>query len=145
MVNDGLTRFHMTLTCDIAEVARVLDTMEAFGEAHALSGKLIFQVNLALDELITNIISYGFDEGAVGRIDLDVVLQGDKLRAELSDNGRAFDPTKEALPEIGGGLDDRDIGGLGLRFVRTYMERLDYRRDGGLNHLYMEMKASVAD
>lgn len=145
MTQDSLTAFHMTLTCDIAEVARVLDAMEAFGEAHALPVKLIFQVNLALDELITNIISYGFDKGAEGRIDLDVALQNDRLCAELSDNGRAFDPTKEVLPEIGGSLEGRDIGGLGLRLVRTYMERLDYRRDGGLNRLHLEMKTSVAD
>lgn len=145
MAQDSSMTLHMTLVSDIAEVARVLDALEAFGEAHALTGKQVFQLNLALDELITNIISYGFDDGAAGWIELDIALQDGRLCAELADNGRAFDPTKEVLPELGNSLDDRAVGGLGLRFVRTYMERLDYSRDGGLNRLQMEMKMPVAD
>jgi anti-sigma regulatory factor (Ser/Thr protein kinase) len=133
----------MTLECDTAEVARVLDAMEAFGEAHEVPLKATLRFNLVLDELITNIISYGFDDGSAGRIDVGVAFDGDILRAELTDNGRAFNPAEADLPELADNLEERSVGGLGLRLIRTYLDRLDYQRDGALNRLQIEMNVNA--
>ena len=135
----------MTLRNDISEVARVLDAIEAFGEAHDLPAKAIFQLNLALDELITNIVSYAFEGHAESRIELTVELRDGGLDAVLIDNGRPFNPVEAELPDLGEGLDERRIGGLGLKLVRTYMDRLDYRRDGELNSLQLHMNVNAAD
>lgn len=133
----------MTLECDTAEVARVLDAMEAFGEAHEVPLKATLRFNLVLDELITNIISYGFDDGSAGRIDVGVRFEDDILRAELTDNGRAFNPAEADLPELADNLEERSVGGLGLRLIRTYLDRLDYQRDGALNRLQIEMNVNA--
>jgi anti-sigma regulatory factor (Ser/Thr protein kinase) len=138
-------KIQMTLRNDVAEVGRVLDAMEVFGEENGLPPKKIFQFNLALDELITNIVSYGFDEGAESRIELSVALRDGIISAELTDNGKAFNPVEAALPELGEGIEDREIGGLGLRLIRTYMDRLDYQRDGGLNRLRLQMNVNAAE
>ncbi|MES1990771.1 MAG: ATP-binding protein [Pseudomonadota bacterium] len=135
----------MTLVCDVAEVARVLDEMEAFGEARDVPMKALLRFNLVLDELITNIISYGFDDGADGRIELRVAFEENNLSAELTDNGRPFNPAEVALPELGETLEDRRIGGLGLRLIRTYLDRLDYQRDGALNRLHIQMNVTATD
>lgn len=137
--------FHMTLERDIAEVGRLLDALEAFGEAHDLPLKAILRFNLVLDELVTNIISYGFDEGEQGRIDVNVALNGDILSAELTDNGRAFNPTKVDLPELAESLEESQVGGVGLRLIRTYLDRLDYVREGALNRLQIEMSVIVPE
>lgn len=137
-------KIEMTLRNDISEVARVLDAIEAFGEAHDLPAKTIFQLNLALDELITNIVSYAFEGHAESRIELTVELRGGGLDAVLVDNGRPFNPVEAELPDLGEGLDERRIGGLGLKLVRTYMDRLDYRRDGELNRLQLHMNVNAA-
>lgn len=138
-------KIEMTLRNDISEVARVLDAIEAFGEAHDLPAKAIFQLNLALDELITNIVSYAFEGHAESRIELTVELRDGGLDAVLIDNGRPFNPVEAELPDLGEGLDERRIGGLGLKLVRTYMDRLDYRRDGELNRLQLHMNVNAAD
>lgn len=139
-------KFEMTLRNDVSEVARVLDAVEAFGEAHDLPPKKIFQLNLALDELITNVVSYGFQEGgAEPRIGLLVALDRGVVSAELTDNGRAFNPLEATLPEFSEGIEDREIGGLGLKLVRTYMDRLDYERDGALNRLRLQMNMNAAE
>lgn len=138
-------KIQMTLRNDVTEVARVLDALEAFGEEHGLPAKKVFQLNLALDELITNIVSYGFDEGAESRIELSVSLQDGVISAELVDNGKAFNPVEAALPELGEGIEDREAGGLGLRLIRTYMDRLDYQRDGALNRLRLQMNVNAAE
>lgn len=135
----------MTLELDVAEVGRVLDEMEVFGEAHDVPMKALLRFNLVLDELITNIISYGFGGETGGQIELRIGLHENMLTADLTDNGRPFNPAEAVLPELGETLEDRDIGGLGLRLIRTYLDRLDYQRDGGLNRLRIQMNVTATD
>jgi serine/threonine-protein kinase RsbW len=135
----------MALRNDISEVASVLDAVEAFGEENRLPRKKIFQLNLVLDELITNIVSYGFEDSAESSIRLSVALGDGTIDVELTDNGRPFDPVAAPLPELGGSIEERQVGGLGLKFMRTYMDRLDYRRDGEFNRLRLQMNLGAAD
>lgn len=137
-------KLEMALINDIGEVARVLDAIEAFGEEHALPPRKIFQLNLVLDELITNIVSYGFDGHAEGGINLSIEVDNGVIHADLVDNGRAFNPLEAELPDLGGDIEGRRIGGLGLKFVRTYVDRLDYRRDGEFNRLSLQMNVNAA-
>lgn len=148
-LNDPMERLlsgklEMALQNDIAEVARVLDAVEAFGEEQDLPQKKVFQLNLVLDELITNIVSYGFDGHSGGKIDLSIAFEGDILRAELVDNGKPFNPLEAEIPDIGDDIDEMQVGGLGLKFVRTYVDRLDYRRDGAFNRLSLQMDVKAA-
>jgi len=138
-------KIEMALRNDISEVARVLDAVEAFGEAHGLPPRTIFQLNLALDELITNIVSYAFEGHAESLIELTVELRDGGIEALLVDNGKPFNPVEAELSDLGEGLDERKIGGLGIKLVRTYMDRLDYRRDGELNRLHLHMNVNAAD
>ena len=141
-------KIEMTLCKDISEVGRVLDAIEAFGEAHDLPPKAVFRLNLALDELITNVVSYAFEGHSVGdsgcHIQLAVELRDGVVDAELVDNGKPFNPVEAELPDLGEGLEDRRIGGLGIKLVRTHMDRLDYQREGGLNRLKMHMNVNAA-
>lgn len=138
-------KLEMSLRNDLSEVSSVLDAVEAFGEEHGVPGKKIFQINLVLDELITNIVSYGFEDGADSLIRLSVALAGGRLDVELVDNGNAFNPVEAPLRDIGTGLEERQIGGLGLKFIRTFADRLDYRRDGEFNRLHLQFDVNAAD
>ena len=65
------------------------------------------------------------------------------LHAELVDAGRAFDPFAQAKePDLEADLDDRPIGGLGVHFVRTLIERTNYQRSG--NHNVIRLAKSLA-
>jgi anti-sigma regulatory factor (Ser/Thr protein kinase) len=138
-------KLEMTLRNDISEVARVIDAVEVFGERNDLPAKKLFQLNLVLDELITNIVSYGFEGQSGCEISLSLELRDGIVDAELVDNGKAFNPVEAELPELGEGIEDRRIGGLGIRLVRTYVDRLDYRRDGGFNRLRLRMNVQAAN
>ena len=129
----------MTLGNEIASVAAVLDALEAFAEQNGIAPQKIMRLNLMLDELITNTVSYGFPQGSAGTIHLSVELVDGTVNVELKDNGVAFNPIEADLPERSGGVEEREIGGLGLKLVRSYAKRLDYRRDGAFNHLHLEM------
>ncbi len=65
-----------------------------------------------------------------------VVLQEEVVTVEITDDGRSFDPLTEAPePDLDSSLNERRIGGLGVFFVRSMMDDLQYRREQGKNHL----------
>ncbi len=134
----------MSLANDIQEVGRVIDSLEEFGAENGIPPAEALRFGLALDELITNVISYGLAGRSGGTIRLTVRHGDGVLCAELMDDGVPFDPlTAEVeLPE--GDIEDRKVGGLGLTLVRKIMDRLDYRREDGFNRLKMEMNLKAA-
>ena len=132
----------ISLNKDSSEVRRVIATVEAFCTKHNLPQKLIFYFNLALDELLTNVINYGYDEMDNNEMDnneydisVRLVLDEDTLTAELRDNGRAFNPLDMPDPDLNLALKDKPIGGLGIYFVKTFMDHVEYHREGAYNRL----------
>ena len=121
---------------DLAEIARLGEAIEEFGEHCELPPGDIYKINLALDELITNLISYAYPDGGEHAIDLHLAYADGRLTAVLVDDAAPFDPLSEvAAPDLDAPLDERPIGGLGLHFVRTLMDECAYQRDGERNRL----------
>lgn len=122
---------------DVSQIARVTSLIEQFGARHRLPEGVIFHLKLAFDELLTNIISYGFVDGRPHKISASVRLDGDRLQAEIVDDGIAFDPLAAGTVDTELPVEERGIGGLGIHFVRTVMDEVDYRRLDGRNCLKM--------
>ena len=78
----------------IGELTRVVDFVEAFGRRHALPVHAINNLNLCLDELLGNTISYGYDGPDPRVISLTLSLDGGYLIAEIEDDARPFDPRR---------------------------------------------------
>ena len=85
-------------------------------------------MRLALDEVVTNVISYGFDPGTMAVIELDTVVRGNKVVITIADQGHPFDPTQNETPDVEAALDDRPIGGLGIFLVKQVMDEVSYER-----------------
>ncbi|WP_428568190.1 MAG: ATP-binding protein [Solidesulfovibrio sp. DCME] len=122
----------------LLELDRLADAVEAFGEAHGLAAKLRFQIRLVLDELLTNIINYGYADEAEHAIDVFMGQEGRRLRFVIEDDARPFDPLTAGPPNLEAAVDERRIGGLGIHLVRTIMDRVAYERVGGTNRLILE-------
>lgn len=133
----GLT---LRLQNHLLELDRIADAVDAFGETHGLNAKLRFQIRLVLDELLTNIISYGFPPTEEGRhvIAVDMGQEGKVLRFAITDDARPFDPLSAKAPDLDSDPGERHVGGLGIHLVRTIMDRVAYERVGGTNHLILE-------
>lgn len=134
----------MTLANDVQEVGRVIDSLEEFGAENGIAPAEALRFGLALDELITNIISHGLAGRSDCTIRLTITHDEGALYAELLDDGLPFDPLTAEIELPDGDIEDRRIGGLGLALVRKIMDRLDYRREDGFNRLKMEMKLKAA-
>ncbi len=118
---------------DSADLARVLDEVDAHLAPLPASPKRKYAVRLALDELLSNVIRYAYDDQAVHRIDLRLET-GAPFHLTIADDGKPFDPTPDAPPPVlDGPVEDRPIGGLGLHILKKMGLRLAYRREAGRN------------
>lgn len=125
---------------DVAEIARVNALVDSFGECHKLPERIVFHIKFALDELLTNVIFYGFPDAGRHRIAVWLGIEGDAFEAEIVDDGIAFNPLDKPTPDLSQSAEDREIGGLGIHFIRTVMDQVHYHRTDGRNHFKMIKK-----
>ncbi|RAU22277.1 serine/threonine protein phosphatase [Paramagnetospirillum kuznetsovii] len=124
----------VTITNDVAELERLANQVDAFVEKHGLPEKLSFNLNVCLDELITNIISYGYGDDAPHDIVVKFSYDGVEFMTEIEDDAKEYDPFTEAPePDLELDVDDRPIGGLGVFLVKEFMDTTDYRHEAGRN------------
>nr|WP_051057433.1 ATP-binding protein [Herbaspirillum sp. B39] len=129
---------------DVAELDRLAEAVDEFCAACALPGKLAFELNLVLEEVVVNVINYAFpDGGADEPIHVRVVLETNsdegravRVVAEVRDTGTAFDPLLGGPPDFVLDLDKRPVGGLGVHFLKTLMDEVSYRRTERHNCLW---------
>jgi len=125
----------LTLTSRLNDIPRLSTAVEAFGAAHHLPDAVVFAVNLSLDEVVTNVICYAFSDAQEHPIRVRLSLDEDVLRAEVTDEGRPFNPLNVPAPDLDAPVEERRIGGLGMHIVREMMDDLEYRREGSKNVL----------
>jgi anti-sigma regulatory factor (Ser/Thr protein kinase) len=131
----------IALQPDIAEIPRLLDWVESRCAADAVPGDIALKLALALEEAVANIIHHGFRDAAPPhRIELRLDIAAGTLIAEVIDNAAPFDPTYAPEADTTLPLEERSLGGLGIRLINTMMDRVEYRRAGGENRLRLEKR-----
>ena len=120
---------------ELPELRRLADIVDAYFAERNLPEPMAFQFNLALDEILTNIISYGYLDQERHLIEIDLRREDGSLWVEIIDDGRPFDPLAAAAPDINASIEQRRIGGLGIHLVKTSMDAVAYRRESDRNHL----------
>lgn len=114
------------------------DALKAVGEylaRHAVANEDASALELALDEILTNQINYGFRDGSAHEILVDIQIDRGRLSVEIRDDGVPFDPLDIAAPDLEAGIEERQIGGLGMHFVKALLDEVSYRRSRGWNVL----------
>ena len=138
-----LTTLTLTLKNDLSELARCAEAIEAHGESRDWPMKWIMNVNLSLDELITNVVSYGYRDSGEHEIRATLTEREGSLVVVLEDDGREFDPFSEVPePDLEAGVEERGIGGLGVHFVKSLMDEVAYERRDGCNRVTLILRSS---
>lgn len=123
---------------DVSEVVQLAEWVEQLGEEVGLNMPEVFQLNLALEEAVVNVMNYAYQEK--GSILLTSDVEGDTITFVLEDEGIAFDPTQAESPDITLSAEEREIGGLGIFLVQQIMHSVAYSRENGKNILTMIYK-----
>ena len=102
-------------------------------------------MNLSIDEILTNTISYGYDDDEPHRIEIVVRMEADSLVVVITDDGAPFDLSAPAQADVEAGLEEREIGGLGLFFVHQMMDEVEHERVDGRNVVTLTKRVAGAD
>lgn len=130
-------RLTLVLVNRLAEIERMSQHIEEFADASGMDRKAVFEANLVLEEIVTNIISYAYDDGAQHEITVNLACEQSVLSITVADDGKAFNPLEQTAPDIDKPLEERKVGGLGIYFVRNLMGEIEYERVNGQNRLRM--------
>jgi sigma-B regulation protein RsbU (phosphoserine phosphatase) len=141
--SDSTTVSEHKLKADLKEMDRLAEILDQWAEEADIDPSLKATFNICLDEVITNVISYGFDDSKEDtEILLRLAIDGDFLEATVIDEGLQFNPLERAAPDTSLDLDEREIGGLGIHLVKEMMDEVDYIFEDGKNHLRMRKQVA---
>lgn len=126
---------------DISELHEIIAAMEELSEKWDLSAKFAMHINLALEEIITNIIFYGFTDKEEHRISIEFIKEKDGVKIIITDDGNPFDLTATVdFADKHKTSESRKIGGLGIHFVKTLIDSISYKRKDEKNILTLYKK-----
>ena len=123
----------------IRDLSRMPELVAQLARAQGLSDDVVFCMNVALDEMLSNIIKYGYTDDAIHEIRIRLSVDGPMLVAEIEDDGQPFDPCAAAPVDVDAPMEERKVGGLGIHIVRQLMGEVGYSRVDGRNRLVMKM------
>jgi serine/threonine-protein kinase RsbW len=133
-------RKELKIKNQVGELEHVACFIEEIGEELGLDMELQMNLNLVMEEMVSNIIFYAYPEGTEASIELTAESDGKELTFVLSDQGREFDPTLKEDVDIDTNPAERDLGGMGIFIVRNIMNKVTYQRLEGKNLLTMKKK-----
>jgi serine/threonine-protein kinase RsbW len=119
----------------LSEIGRFADVVERFLPARGVPEAIVFRINMAIDELLTNVITYGYGDDERHLIQVGIAVRDGVVDVLIEDDGREFDPLCRASVDTTSAIEERQIGGLGIHLVKEMLERVDYRRADGRNRI----------
>ena len=145
----------LQLTGVTSELAKAQQFLARWWADNRLSDAERFPFDLALEELFINVASYGCDEaGAPCRVELALAQKATIAKSSdetpygtvclvIRDNGPAFNPVAREAPDLGGTIQNREIGGLGIHLTRSVMDTIDYEYKDGHNQVAVAKRISA--
>ena len=121
----------------ISELEKVTQFVEEIGEELGLSMELQMNLNLVMEEMVTNVIFYAYPQDEEADIELLAKSDGKELTFVLSDQGKEFDPTAKEDADLDVNPAERELGGMGIFIVKNIMNKVTYQRLEGKNLLTM--------
>ena len=121
----------------VSELEKVAQFIEEIGEELGLSMELQMNLNLVMEEMVTNVIFYAYPQDEEADIELLAKSDGKELTFVLSDQGKEFDPTAKEDNDLSVNPAERELGGMGIFIVKNIMNKVTYQRMEGKNLLTM--------
>lgn len=118
---------------EISEISRLAEFIEQIGEQLELNPSLVMNLNIVLEEAVSNIILYAYPQKMDELITIMVEKTDNMLIFTITDKGVEFDPTVVPEADITLSAQERPIGGLGIYLIKKIMNEVEYQRIDGKN------------
>lgn len=131
----------ITISNKIEELEKVSVFLEEFCENNEVPIKISNSFQIALDELLSNTIYYGYDDNKKGKIEILLKIEDKVMTAILTDDGKKFDPNDAPKPDLLNlDIESKKIGGVGIHIVKNMMDTFNYQRIKNKNVITLSKK-----
>jgi anti-sigma regulatory factor (Ser/Thr protein kinase) len=130
----------LVIDSQLSEIRRAMELVDEFRARHGLEGKDANAIHVVLDEILSNSIRHGLGGAAEHAISVTLELSEGEIRVEIEDDGVAYDPTQAPAPVLAGTVAERQVGGMGVAFVRALTDSIEYQRVDGRNRLVLRRR-----
>lgn len=128
----------ITINNDLSQIEVAAEILERFGSENSIPNDIVFDLKLALDEVLCNIINHSFDRDIKSRIEVEMSFTRPVVSVTISDEGRSYNPLKNEPIDPAKLRAEKKIGGLGLHLVNKLMDELHYSRVDNKNVFTMK-------
>ena len=126
---------HFAIENRIEELTSLAEQIDNLAEEWELSPALAMNINLVIEEAISNIIFYAFKDKVKHEIKISISLENNRLTIIITDNGIPFNPLEQQQPDISLPAGERPVGGLGIFLISQIMDEMNYERNKNENIL----------
>lgn len=120
-----------------------MEKCETLLVSNSVAARAIYAVNLILEEILTNIIKYAYQDQDTHEIQVELHVKHNAIRIHFQDDGAEFDPRQAPEPDLNLSLEQTRIGGLGLHLIRANAHRMDYKREAMKNCLTVHLSSEA--
>ena len=131
----------INLTKNISDLNMLVTKLEKFFEENNISS-ISMPMTLILEELFTNTITHGASDGREVFIEVNLGIDKDELIMTYKDNGMPFNVLDLPEPDLTASIENREVGGLGVHYVKTLTDSVEYEYLDKHNVLKMKKKLS---
>lgn len=113
---------------DISEISRLADNVEQFCKSNRVIPTSTFEINLVMDEIVSNIIMHGYIDDDEHFIEINFAIDEQTFSAKIVDDGKEFNPLTSTRDDRAASLEEKNSGGLGIHIIKKYADKVDYSR-----------------
>ncbi|PKO96076.1 MAG: ATP-binding protein [Bacteroidetes bacterium HGW-Bacteroidetes-7] len=121
----------------IDELSKVAIFLEELGISWGMPDYLTANLNLVIEEALSNTILYGYDDADNHSIEIILTKSDGQISITIKDDGLEFDPTKKRDPDTTLSAEERPVGGLGIFLIKQLMDNVQYLREEKINYLIL--------
>ncbi|OGV42469.1 MAG: hypothetical protein A2X46_11375 [Lentisphaerae bacterium GWF2_57_35] len=138
---------NLTIRNEFPQMELLAASVNQFTEEHHVAPDQAYKLSLALEEMVSNVIKYGFDDADEHDINVAVALETDLIHLRIEDDGHEFNPLTLPAPDTEKPIAEREIGGLGIHLVKNMCDDIRYTRIEGRNilEIYIRRKGAAAE
>ncbi|KAF0238617.1 MAG: hypothetical protein FD181_829 [Prolixibacteraceae bacterium] len=126
MGNNKIIRF--VIENQIGELPYLAEKIDVLAEEWELSPGLAVNMNLVIEEAVSNIIFYAYNDHYKHKIRITISLEKGRLTIKITDDGIPFNPLAQEQPDINLPAEKRPVGGLGIFLISQIMDEMNYNR-----------------
>lgn len=124
---------------DLSSLSKLTSEIMKFGRQHRLRDSVLHDINLVLEEVIVNVISYAYADRTKHEISIRLSKEKKTVALQIRDDGKPFNPLQIEAPDLRAPIKERPVGGLGIHLVRNLTQSMEYERKGSWNILTLKM------